>query len=293
MSDDDRYIPGVPCWIDIGQPDPAATAAFYGGLFGWTFEEVAPAGAPEPYTIAHLPGGAVGGIGGPGTNGDRVTWETYIRVADVTETTAQVRAAGGRVLVEPTIVGPPGRMATFADPGGAVFSVWQAGRRKGADVVNEHGAVNFNQLHTRDPERASVFYGAVFGWELIPVGEFSMWALPAYGDFLEQRRPGTRQQAAEFGAPARFEEVVASLVPIADGDAMHEHWSVVFGADDADEVAAKAKALGGTVLVEPVDAPWVRMTVLRDPQGATFTANQFVPENRDLAAGTRGGVSRT
>jgi hypothetical protein len=33
------------------------------------------------------------------------------------------------------------------------------------------------------------------------------------------------------------------------------------------------------VLVPPFDAPWVRMTVLRDPQGATFVASKFVPEN--------------
>lgn len=26
------------------------------------------------------------------------------------------------------------------------------------------------------------------------------------------------------------------------------------------------------------------MTVIADPQGATFTASRFVPENRDLAA---------
>ena len=34
----------------------------------------------------------------------------------------------------------------------------------------------------------------------------------------------------------------------------------------------------------PFDAPWVRMTVIADPQGAVFTANQFVPENSDLPA---------
>jgi hypothetical protein len=32
-----------------------------------------------------------------------------------------------------------------------------------------------------------------------------------------------------------------------------------------------------------MDAPWVRMTVIADPQGATFTASQFVVENKDLA----------
>jgi hypothetical protein len=36
-------------------------------------------------------------------------------------------------------------------------------------------------------------------------------------------------------------------------------------------------------VVPPVDGPWVRMTVIADPQGATFTASKFVPENKDIA----------
>jgi uncharacterized protein len=36
------------------------------------------------------------------------------------------------------------------------------------------------------------------------------------------------------------------------------------------------------VVVPPFDAPWVRMTVITDPQGATFTASKFVPENKSL-----------
>jgi len=38
----DRYIPGVPCWVDATQPDPEAAVAFYGQLFGWAFEDVLP-----------------------------------------------------------------------------------------------------------------------------------------------------------------------------------------------------------------------------------------------------------
>jgi len=283
MSDHpDRYIPGVPCWVDIALPDPDAGAAFYGGLFGWTFDDVTPAGSPQRYAIANRPGGAVGGLGGPSTDGARPAWQTYVRVADADETAARVSAAGGRVLYAPNDVGPAGRMATFADPGGARFSVWQAAARHGADVVNEHGSVNFNQLHTRDPRRAEAFYGAVFGWELLGVGDASMWALAAYGDFLERRRPGMREQMAEMGAPERFEDVVASLT--AGDDDGPDHWSVVFGIDDADAAAERTKALGGTVLVEPLDAPWVRTTVLSDPWGATFTASKFVPENREVVA---------
>jgi predicted enzyme related to lactoylglutathione lyase len=72
---------------------------------------------------------------------------------------------------------------------------------------------------------------------------------------------------------------VASIGPATDGP---PHWSVTFGVDDADAIAARAAELGGTVVVPPFDAPWVRMTVITDPQGTTFTAAQFVPENKDV-----------
>jgi predicted enzyme related to lactoylglutathione lyase len=61
---------------------------------------------------------------------------------------------------------------------------------------------------------------------------------------------------------------------------------VTFGVDDADAIADKAAALGGNVVVPPFDAPWIRSTVIADPEGATFTANKFVPENKDLAPPT-------
>jgi predicted enzyme related to lactoylglutathione lyase len=77
---------------------------------------------------------------------------------------------------------------------------------------------------------------------------------------------------------------VATLNPIADDQPdVPAHWSVTFGVEDADATAERASELGGRVAVPPFDAPWVRMTVITDPQGATFTASQFVAANRDLA----------
>ena len=38
------YPPGVPCWVDTGQPDVEAATEFYGGIFGWTFEDAMPPG---------------------------------------------------------------------------------------------------------------------------------------------------------------------------------------------------------------------------------------------------------
>jgi hypothetical protein len=44
MPERNGYIPGVPCWVDTGQPDPEAVLDFYSGLFGWEFENVMPPG---------------------------------------------------------------------------------------------------------------------------------------------------------------------------------------------------------------------------------------------------------
>jgi predicted enzyme related to lactoylglutathione lyase len=108
--------------------------------------------------------------------------------------------------------------------------------------------------------------------------------LPGYGDYLERDDPDLRKRLAEFEAPAGFEDVVASIVPLgADQPDTPAHWGLTFATDDADATAAKAAELGGKVIAPPFDAPWVRMTVIADPQGAVFTASMFVPENQDLA----------
>jgi predicted enzyme related to lactoylglutathione lyase len=178
-----------------------------------------------------------------------------------------------------------GRMAVFTDPEGAMFCVWQANQSKGARIVNEHASLNFNDLNTRDPAGAKSFYGSVFGWGTLDLpGGFQMWTLPGYGDHLEKDNPDLRKNMAEMDAPKGFEDVVASIIPIGDDQPdTPAHWGVTFAVDDADAIANKATELGGNVVVPPMDAPWVRMTVVTDPQGATFTASKFVPENRNLA----------
>jgi len=276
MPERDGYIAGVPCWIDTSHPDPEAATGFYGGLFGWEFEDVMPPGSEGKYFMARLHGGDVAAIGSaPAGAAARPAWNTYVQVDSADETAARVDAAGGTTLSEPFDVMDAGRMAVFADPGGAAFSIWQPGRHKGARVINEHGALNFNGLATDDVATAQRFYGAVFGWKVLDVGDsFQAWALPAYGDHLEGLMPGNRQRTADMGAPG-FEDVVASIEPPQQG--VPPHWSVTFMTDNADATAARAAELGGQVLVAPFDAPWVRMTVLSDPQGATFIASQFVP----------------
>ena len=286
MPERDGYLPGVPCWIDTSQPDPEAAVDFYGGLFGWDSENVIPPESEGKYFIGRIRGGDVAAVGSvPEGAPPAAMWNTYVWVESADETASKVVAAGGSVLTDPFDVMDAGRMAVLADPEGAVFMVWQPNQHKGSQVVNEHGSNNFNNLNTRDLERAKAFYGAVFGWETLDLdGGAVMWALPGYGDHLEESTPGLRKGMEEMGAPSGFADVVAGINPIpADQPDTPAHWGLTFAVDDADEIAAKAEELGGKVIMAPFDAPWVRMAVIADPQGATFVASKFVPENRDLA----------
>jgi uncharacterized protein len=296
MPERDGYIPGVPCWIDTSQPDPEAAVGFYSELFGWQFEDVMPPGSEGRYFSARIRGGDVAAVGSIPEGAPQVaTWNTYVWVDSADDTAARVKEAGGTVVMEPFDVMDAGRMGVFADPEGAVFMVWQAKQHRGARIVNEHGSLNFNDLGTRDVEGAKAFYGAVFGWQTLEIpGGFLGWTLPGYGDYLSRDNPGLREQVAEAGGPEGFEDVVASIVPIPDDQPdTPAHWGVTFAVDDADAIAKAATDLGGRVIVPPLDAPWVRLTVIADPQGATFTASKFVIENKDLArpAEARAGSS--
>jgi predicted enzyme related to lactoylglutathione lyase len=283
MPSRDGFIPGVPCFADTVQPDPDAAAAFYGGLFGWQFENVMPPGAPSAYLVGRIRGGDVGAVGSiPEGAPPTARWRTYISVASADETADAVRAAGGSVVAEPVDVGDAGRTVAFADPEGAVFHVWQAHENKGWQIVNEHGAAVLNTLNTRHPDAARRFYNAVFGWETFALeGGREMWTMAGYGDHLGRENPPERERLVAMDAPDGFEDVVAAFDPIPDDQPdVPAFWDVTFAVDDAEAIADKVRELGGEVIAPPFDVPWVRLTVLADPQGATFTASQLVPENK-------------
>jgi predicted enzyme related to lactoylglutathione lyase len=268
MQADQRTYPhGVPCWVDTEQPDLKEASRFYGALFGWHFEDAVPAEAPGSYLIATLDGHDVAAIA-PG--GGAAGWSTYIACDDADRTAEAVVAAGGTVLAAPEDAGPGGRAATCADPDGAVFRLWQARRRLGAQLVNVPNTWNFSDLHTLDPERGLAFYAAVFGWETELHSGSGMVRLPGYGDHLASTiDPGIHERQA--GAPPGFADVVAGA---ATDD--HPAWRVRFTVADRDASVATAEAHGAVVL-SSADTMWTREAVIRDPQGAELTVSQFAP----------------
>jgi hypothetical protein len=274
MSQPRTYPDGVPSWVDTEQPDPSAAQDFYTRLFGWEFTTVSPPGTPV-YAVATLAGRDVGGMAA--AEGSAAAWNTYIAAEDADAMAARIRAAGGDVITEPADVGQAGRWAICRDPAGAVFRLWQARNRLGSQVVNEAGSWNFSDLHTDQPETAG-FYAEVFGWSVEDLGFATLVRRPGYGDHLEATvDPDIRKRQAEVAPPSGFEDAIAWVAALEPGSA--PHWHVTFSVSDRDAAASTAQELGAAVL-STEDTQWTLAALVRDPQGAVFTASQFTPPTR-------------
>jgi predicted enzyme related to lactoylglutathione lyase len=107
--------PGAMSFNDLATPDPAASAAFYGELFGWRAEEIPEAGGQywSVYNGDRLNGGLM-----PAPPGQPPSWNVYFAVDDLDAALAQVADGGGAVVFEPMEV-PSGRFAFVRDPQGA------------------------------------------------------------------------------------------------------------------------------------------------------------------------------
>jgi len=244
------YRNGVPNWVDVTANDVDASVAFYTALFGWTaHDQGAAAGRYHMFTSD---GRSVAGLG-PRTNRDvPSTWSTYLAVDDLDATLATAVDAGGSLAMPRTDVFASGSMGVVIDPTGAPISFWQAGDHIGCELVNETNTLVWNELITRNPQRATAFYSAVVGQRFAP---------------LDESAPeGYRMISVG-------ERVVGGLLPMQGSDwgDLPSHWMPYFAVADADATAARAQELGGAIMVDPSDLPVGRFAVLGDPGGAVFS----------------------
>src|SRR3954451_7728860 len=167
MSERDGFQHGVPCWVAAVHPDPDAAAAFYGELMGWETEDLMPADSPESYIVCRLRGRDVAGLvsNGPAPAPPKALWGTHVWVDSADATADAARQAGDTVIAKPFDSPGGGRVAVLADPSGAAFCLWEPQERHGAQLVNEPSAWAMSLLSTPDPEAATDFYGALFGWQ--------------------------------------------------------------------------------------------------------------------------------
>ena len=143
-----------------------------------------------------------------------------------------------------------GGMAVAADPGGAVFGLWQAQAHTGVGLANEPACGNWNENISRAYDQNQAFYQAVFGYD--------------YGDMSGD---GYHYAMLMVTAPRS----AASAKPGARPRGAPAHWATYFGAADTDAAARSASSAGGRVIQPPRDSPYGRIAVVADDQGAIFS----------------------
>jgi predicted enzyme related to lactoylglutathione lyase len=243
--------------VEVATSDAVASKHFYGSLLGWKPEDV-PAGDMGTYTLMKYKGKEAAGLYALNPEqrkqGVPPHWMSYIAVKSADASAKKATELGGKVLAGPMDVMDLGRMAVIQDPGGAVFSLWQA-KKPGSSVVAEPGFFCWNELQTNDTAAAAKFYSGLFGWQTREQD------LPTkYTMFMEGEQPkgGMFKIAPEMGP-----------VPA--------NWMVYITVDDCDPRVAEARRLGAKVLMPPMDVPNVgRMAALQDPQGAVFSVIKLV-----------------
>lgn len=244
MPEMTRYDHGVPSWVDIGSPDLQGSVAFYSELFGWEARDMGE--QTGHYTLMYKKGKHVAGIG-PAQEPGPPRWTTYINVDELDAVAKSAEGAGGTVVAAPMDVMNSGRMAIFKDTTGACIAAWQPREHLGAQLVNEAGALIWNELSTSDMAKSKAFYSDLFGWG---------W--------------GGSDDYAEAQVAGRTVAGVAPRRPEMPTD-LPDFWLVYFGTEDLEASTDKARDLGGAVLVRPTEIPGTgRFSVLADPQGATF-----------------------
>ena len=256
MSIRESYTHGTPSWVDLMTTDPVAAQDFYGGLFGWEFE-TSPTPDGQEYTMASKSGHAAAGMGQQNPEqvemGIPPMWNTYITVADIEAAAGKVEGAGGSVMMPPMAVMDAGHMAVVVDPAGAVVCMWQAGQHIGSEIVNEHGALIWNELITDNMEAVTPFYKAVFDLD------------------TEDQDMGGGQSYTTFKVG---DDMVGGMLP-PPMEGIPNHWTTYFAVDSVEDAVATVSDKGGSLMGEPFHVPGVgHMAAVQDPQGAMFMLMQ-------------------
>jgi predicted enzyme related to lactoylglutathione lyase len=259
MAAIDRHTPGVFCWTELGTTDAAAAKVFYSGLFGWTPDDM-PVSESMTYTMLKLEGRELGALyqlsNEQRTQGVLPNWLLYVAVDNPDQIANTANELGGKILAGPFDVFDAGRMAVMQDPEGAVFAVWQAKNHIGARIGHVAGTLCWSELAAKDAAKAKDFYTKLFGWD----ARTDQMGPMRYTQWLNRGQP--------VGGMLQMTETWQAASP---------HWMAYFQVADCDSSAARAKNLGGQVMVSPMDVANVgRFAVLQDPQGAAFSVIRLV-----------------
>lgn len=249
MSDRTQYHTGTFSWADLTTTDQPAAKGFYAALFGWDAEDV-PIGEGASYSMMKLDGRSVAAIS-PQPQQQREAgvppmWNSYVTVPSADAALERARALGAEVHSPAFDVFEAGRMGVVQDPQGAYFEVWEPRQNIGAGLVNQPGALTWNELYSEDVDASCDFYAELFGW--------------TYTDMEGLPMPYRVIKRADGGSNGGITTM----------QGMPTSWVVYFGSADVEASVGRVGELGGRTLVGPMAIGPGHVAVLGDPQGATF-----------------------
>ena len=247
-----EHHPGKMVWADLVTPDLAAAEKFYGTLFGWTFRSIH-AGNSD-YAVAMLDGRPLAGLlekAVPSGSRHQSAWLTFLAASDVDGIKRSALAHGAKVVAADRSYPMRGEQCVLSDPEGAVFALLASSSGDPPDYLPAVGEWIWSSLHAKDAGAEAAFYQQLFNYDVFEA-------------------PSDDGQVHLILSSDNYARVSAN--DLAQGSARrHPHWLNFVRVADAAEAAAKVRALGGRVLVEPrADRHGGMLAVVADPAGAPF-----------------------
>jgi uncharacterized protein len=249
-------LTGKVIWNDLITDDLDTTRAFYGALFGWTFEHSS--GKGGRYLLARLGDVYVAGIVEVKSKNRAQKlsrWLPYVSVGNV-DGAVSIASAGGATVAAVARDVTFGRVAAIIDPQGAVIGLAQSriGDPDDATTAPGLGRVVWTELLANDPAASAQFYRDVVGYEPNTISRRG-------GEYTMLTQNG-KNRAGLLKNPTDAKPV----------------WLTYFGVDDPVAAMGRLEALGGAVIAPA--SPRLRegtMALVTDPTGALFVL-QKVPQ---------------
>ena len=238
-------------WHDLLTSDMERAAKFYQTLFGWRIEPVT-----RRYSLVYSGDRLIAGIAEKQDAGERAHWIGFISVQDVDAGVERIRAAGGKVHLEPFDLPNRGRVALVADPQGAAFGLIHATGGDPGDAAAEEGSWLWHEIWADDPEALVPFYRTLLGPEV---------------ERMEWQDGHRVYRYLQVGGRPRM-----GLITKPGFVEAENVWLPYIRTSNPEKLALRAQALGGRVLLAP--SPEIRqgsVAMIADPTGGVVLLQRW------------------